>query len=143
MPPPNVSPQTPVEPTTPPGDEAEGLRSAVASTVEPPRARATSSVGVDIDGPHVREVDHETALDDAMAGYCARPTHGNLQALRSREVEGVAAAARASCDDGGMTIDQRVEADAGGVVAGIGGTSTSPASTARSSASRPSSTISA
>ena len=99
MPPPNVSPQTPVEPTTPPGVTRPKVCAArsKSSQVEPPRARATSSVGVDIDGPHMREVDHEPAVDDAMAGWVVpAPAHGDLQVVRSREVEG-------DCNVGGPT----------------------------------------
>ncbi len=65
MPPPSASPVTPVEPTTPPGvDEPVLLRRRVE--VEPRRAagRARDArLGVDRDGAHARQVDHEPVVE--------------------------------------------------------------------------------
>ena len=126
MPPPSVSPHTPVEPTTPPGsDETERLRRGVE--VEPGRAAAgarTSAVSVHLDRPHEREVDHEPAVGHAVSGgVVPASAHRHLQLVRPCEIERGrdVAGADAARDHRRPAVDESVEAAARRVVAGVVG----------------------
>jgi hypothetical protein len=72
------------------GDQPEGLRLAV--DVAPRGAPLDSRepvVGVDADGPHRRQVDHDAAVAGRKAGGVVRATaHGNEQIVVSGEMNG-------------------------------------------------------
>ena len=104
-------------------DEAVGLRRRVE--VEPGRAAARARdprLGVDLDRAHLREVDHEPVVENAVPGrIVAASTHGDLEPVRLREREGGCDVVghEAPGDHRGATVDERVEAPACGVEAGV------------------------
>jgi len=105
-------------------DEAVRLRGRVE--IEPGSAAGSprdSRVGLHLDPPHCREVDHEAVVTDAVAGGVVPASpNGDLQLMgagkveRGRDVSGD----DATYDDRGPSIDEGVEAPARRVVPRIG-----------------------
>src|SRR5439155_19497081 len=94
--------------------------------VEPGRAALGAGaprLAVDLDLAHRGEVDDQPAVADAMAGGVV-PTsaHGDLQGVRSCEVEGGChvAGVEAASDHARPAVDQRGEAAPGVVVGPVG-----------------------
>ena len=102
------------------GGEAERLGRRVE--VEPRRAALGAReprIGVDRDGTHRREVDHEAVVADAVPGrVVAASAHGDLQLLCAGEVEsrGDVGRAGAARDQRRPAVDQGVVAASRGVV---------------------------
>jgi dihydrofolate reductase len=98
----------------PGGDEAERLGRSVE--IEPGRAAlgpGDPRLAVDLHPAHLREVDHEAAVADAVAGgIVTAPAHGDLQLVCMREREGRrnVGGPGAPHDHGRAAIDERVEA---------------------------------
>ena len=91
IPPPRVRPVTPVEPTTPPGvtRPCAWVAASKSSQVAPPSEVGDARLGIDLDVPHPREVDHEAVVDRAVSGrVVASAADRDLQAVRLGEGEG-------------------------------------------------------
>jgi len=99
---------------TPGRDEAERLRCSVE--IEPGRAAlgpGDPRVAVHVDRAHRREVDHEPAVANAVAGgIVSASTHGHLQFAGPSEIEGGrdVGGADAASDHGRVAVDESVEA---------------------------------
>ncbi len=106
-------------------DEAEGLRGGVE--VEPRRTTlgpGDACAGVHLHRPHLRQVDHEPAVEDAMAGrVVSAAAHGHLEILLAGEPEAGCdvLGAEATGDDRRPAVDERIEPAAGRVVAVVTG----------------------
>ena len=117
IPPPRVSPATPVEPTTPPG-VTRPKRWVAASKSSHARTAVGAGgpgVAVDVDPAHQRQIDHQAALADAMpGGVVPTSAYGDLQRVRPGEVKGPrhVVGIEATHDHGRPAVDQRVEAAA-------------------------------
>src|SRR5918995_3657121 len=104
-------------------DEPEGLRRRVQ--VEPGRATLGAGdprVGVDLDLPHRREIDHEAAVVHAVPGGVGPASpYRPLQPVRPCEIERRrhVVGADATRDHRRPAVDESVEATARGVVPGI------------------------
>ena len=104
-------------------DEPVRLRCRVE--VEPGRAAIgvrDPRVRVDLDRLHLREVDHETVVEHAVAGrVVATSTDSDLKLIRAREGEGSldVGGAETAGDHRRTAVDERVEAAPRGVVAGV------------------------
>ena len=102
------------------GGETEGLGRSVE--VEPCRTALGAReprIGVDRDGTHRREVDHEPVVDDAVPGrVVAASAHRDLQLLCAGEVERRrdVGRTRATRDQRRSAVDQGVVAAPRGVV---------------------------
>ncbi len=121
MPPPSVRPATPVEPTTPPGVTSPNacVAASKSSHVAPPWARAIRAPASTSTPPHLREIDHEAAVENAVAGgVVSSAAHRDLQLVGAREVERGRDVGRPETarDDGRTPVDERVEAAPRGVV---------------------------
>jgi hypothetical protein len=105
-------------------DEAERLRRRVE--VEPRRAAVGAGeprIRVHLDRPHLRKVDHEPAVADAMPRRVVPASaHGHLELVRPGEVErgDYVGAAQALRDDRRPPVDERVVRAPRRVVLGIG-----------------------
>jgi hypothetical protein len=104
-------------------DQAESLGRRVE--VEPGRAPLCvrdPRFAVDVDAPHLREVDHEPAVKDAVpGGIVAASAHRDLELERPCEVERGRDVARtdAAHDHGRPAVDERVETAPRRVVLGL------------------------
>jgi hypothetical protein len=111
-------------------DEAEGLGRGVE--VEPGRAALRPGdpcLAVHFDAAHQREVDHEPAVEHAVTGrIVATAPHGHLEAVRPGVVEGCrhVGGAEAADDHRRPAVDERVEAAARSVIAGVAGPDDGP-----------------
>jgi hypothetical protein len=106
-------------------DETDLVRRRVE--VEPGRAPLGAGdlrVGVHQDPAHPREVDHQCAVGDAVSrGVVPASAHGYPQLVSTREIEGGAdvAGIEAASDDCRPSVDERVEASAGGLILLVSG----------------------
>ena len=79
-------------------------------------------IRVDLDRLHLREVDHETVVEHAVAGRVVpTSTDSDLKLIRVRESEGGLdiTGAETAGDHRRTAVDERVEAPPRGVVAGV------------------------
>ncbi len=126
IPPPSVSPPTPVSPNVPP-TTARWCAQAAAIDVFPQRAAAgthEASFGIDLDGAAVAQVDDQRAIGHGVSGDAVpAATDGDRQTqVGGRHHRGDHVLVGADPDDhGGPALDGRVERRPCRVILPIGG----------------------
>ena len=108
MPPPRVSPPTPVLEMIPAGTARPNAWVAWSTSPSraPPSTRAVCATGIDADAAHPREVDDEAVVDGAEARRAvAAAADRDVEALVAAEADG-----RDDVGDVGGTDDQRRDA---------------------------------
>ena len=91
MPPPSVSPPTPVWLTSPAGTASPWARVAASRSASsaPPPARARRAAGSTVDRVQLAQVDHQAAVADGRARRVVRAAaHGHLQPVLARVADG-------------------------------------------------------
>ena len=110
---------------TPGRGQAERLRLVIE--IAPRHAglrRHRAPLPIDPDALHRRQVDHEPAVADGVAGdVVTAAAHGDQQLVGPREIDGGEHVGRTGAprDQGGLAVDRAVPDTAGGVVAGVTG----------------------
>ena len=126
MPPPSVSPPTPVVEMIPQGTASPcgWVAASTSAHVQPPPTRTVLRVRIDRDVGEQREIGQDAVVDAAEAtSVVAASACGQRQVVRSREGDRGCDVlrARAARDHGGSFVDHRVEKDPGFVVARVVG----------------------